>query len=176
MADSLAMPSRRPPSLFYGSFSLPEDLGRRVGAGAHGASASALAGSDAPGIDARSERAAVVWTPSGSLRRMVCDALIAAQITPLVPATFRHIASSVSPGARPLAELALLDFDAMTATDLAVLASIRWAGFSGPIIAITQSGTLDPITRQRYQVEAVLRRRRVSTALTGLLHKLSQPL
>lgn len=160
------MPAHRPPSLFYGSFSLPSDLGRRAGAAELG---------EGLGADARNERAAVMWTPAGALRRMLCDSLLAAQITPLVAASFQHIASSVSPGARPLAELAILDFDAMTATDLATLASIRWTGFAGPIIGITQSGALDPITRERYQIEAVLRRRRVSTSLPRLLHKLSQP-
>lgn len=164
------MRAHRPPSLFFGgdrgesadSLGPPRDEGRSPRPAAF-----AIEGEAA-------ERAAVLWSPAGGLRRQLADGLAAAHITPLVAQSFRHVASSVSPGARPLAELVILDFDAINATDLSELASIRWAGFAGPIIAVTQSGTLDPITRERYQVEAVLRRRRVSTSLTGLLNKLSQ--
>ncbi len=158
---------RRPPSLFFGGPSRegPRDEGRREEDPAVGLAVEAEAGA---------QRAAVVWSPAGGLRRVLADSVDAAHLTPLVAPTFRHVASSVSAGARPLAEVVVLDFDAVTATDLSELASIRWAGFAGPIIAITESGELDPITRERYQVEAVLRRRRVSTTLTELLNKLSQ--
>lgn len=153
------MRTRRPPSLFFGAGSPgpARHEGRSAG----------------PVLDGEA-RVAVVWSPAGGLRRLLADSVAAAHLTPLVTQSFRHVASSVSPGARPLAELVILDFDAINATDLSELASMRWAGFAGPIIAVTHSGTLDPITRERYQVEAVLRRRRVSMSLTGLLNKLSQ--
>jgi hypothetical protein len=118
---------------------------------------------------------AVVWAPSAALATLLRNRLVAADITPLIATSFRHIASSVMPGARPLADLVIIDFDSISESDLSTLASIRWAGFGGPIIAISHSGVIAPTTCEVYQIEAVLPRRHASTGLTSLLTKFRRP-
>jgi hypothetical protein len=54
---------------------------------------------------------AVAWTPAPSLLTLVKNRLAAAGVHALIATSFRHVASSVTPGARPLADLAIVDFD-----------------------------------------------------------------
>ena len=115
---------------------------------------------------------AVVWAPAPALATVLRNRLTAAQIHPLMATAFRHVASSLMPGARPQADLVVLDLDATSLDDLSTLASMRWAGFTGPIIGINSSGQVEPAMRELYQLEAVLPRRRLSTALHELLARL----
>lgn len=117
---------------------------------------------------------AVVWTPAPSLLTLVKNRLAAAQVHALVATSFRHVASSVTPGARPLADLAILDFDALSSGDLSTLASMRWSGFNGPIVAISQTGNLNSVTCKLYQIDTVLPRRHITVGLTSLLSRLAR--
>ncbi|HRC54525.1 MAG: hypothetical protein IPI49_14165 [Myxococcales bacterium] len=118
------------------------------------------------------KRTAVVWAPNVALATVLRNRLIAADMHPLMATSFRHVASSLMPGARPQAELVILDLDATSDADLATLASIRWTGFTGPIIGVNGAGQVAPAMRALYQLEAVLPRRKVSTALHDLLGRL----
>ncbi|MEZ4360817.1 MAG: hypothetical protein R3B48_11600 [Kofleriaceae bacterium] len=115
---------------------------------------------------------AVVWAPSPSLLTLVKNRLAAAGVHALIATSFRHVASSVMPGAKPLADLAIVDFDTLSDTDMSTLASMRWGGFRGPIVAISASGELAGATRELYQIEAVLPRRRVTAGLNAMLRRL----
>jgi hypothetical protein len=115
---------------------------------------------------------AVIWAPSSALATLLRNRLAAAEIYPLFATSFRHIASSVMAGAKPYADLVILDFDSTSATNLSTLASMRWAGFRGPIVAISQAGVIDSTARELYQIEAVFPRRRVAAELTAYLAKL----
>lgn len=114
---------------------------------------------------------AVVWAPSPALALVIRNRLLAAQFHPLVATSFRHVASSMMPGARPQADLVILDLDATSATDLGSLASARWAGFGGAIIGITRTGTIARDMQTLYELEAVIPRRRASTAMHDVLER-----
>jgi hypothetical protein len=46
------------------------------------------------------------------------------------------------PGAVPSVGLAVIDFDAVAAAEIAALTSARWAGFAGTLIAIARAGSV----------------------------------
>lgn len=114
---------------------------------------------------------AVVWAPSPALALVLRNRLLAAKFHPLLATSFRHVASSMMPGARPQAELVILDLDATSAADLGALASARWTGFRGSIIGITRTGTIARDMQTLYELEAVIPRRRASTAMHEVLDR-----
>lgn len=114
---------------------------------------------------------AVVWAPSPPLALVIRNRLLAARFHPLMATSFRHVASSMMPGAKPQAELVILDLDATSAADLGALASARWAGFTGTIIGITRTGTVAGDMQTLYELEAVIPRRRASTAMRDVLER-----
>lgn len=118
---------------------------------------------------------AVIWAPAPALASSLCTQLAAAEITALVARSFHHVAASAMPGGHPEVDFMILDFDAISSTDLSILASIRWNGFRGPIIAIARAGMISPVVMALYQVEAVVARRDLAVPLSALLAKFARP-
>jgi hypothetical protein len=109
---------------------------------------------------------AVIWAPAPALASSLCTQLAAAEITALVARSFHHVAE---------VDFMIIDFDAISSTDLSILASIRWNGFRGPIIAIARAGMISPVVMALYQVEAVVARRDLAVPLSALLAKFARP-
>lgn len=81
----------------------------------------------------------------------------AANVTPLLATSFRHVTTSLHPSALPQASIALLDFDILGAGDISQLITLRWTGYRGRVIAMSRSGVIDPRTMQLASIEAIVR-------------------
>lgn len=69
--------------------------------------------------------------------------------------SFRHVSTSLRPGARPMVSLAVLDFGAMSEMDVATLTSARWMGYRGAIVAITRA-PIAPAVQTLVGIDAVV--------------------
>ncbi len=94
---------------------------------------------------------AVVWAPTAVRADWITGELRAAGIEPLRATAFRHVDASMRLSTRPPCALAVIDFSAVSETDVSTLIAARWAGYVGPIIAV---GELDARTRALVQIAA----------------------
>jgi hypothetical protein len=94
---------------------------------------------------------AVVWAPLAARAEWIAGELRAAGIEPLLATAFRHVDSSMRIAARPPCALAVIDFTAVSETDLSTLIAARWAGYVGPIISV---GEIHPRTSALVQIAA----------------------
>ena len=92
-----------------------------------------------------------------ALRDDVARAAIAANVTPLLATSFRHVVTSLHPSARPQVNIALLDFDVLGSADISQLISLRWMGYRGRVIALSRGGAIDPRTVQLAGIDAIVR-------------------
>lgn len=92
-----------------------------------------------------------------ALRDWVANEAKAANITPLLATSFRHVATSLHPSALPQVQIAVLDFDMLSAGDVSQLITQRWMGYRGRVIALARNGSIDARTRQLASIEAVLK-------------------
>jgi hypothetical protein len=77
----------------------------------------------------------VVWT-TARRRDWIARELWAAGVTPLFAASLRHVSASLHPSSRPYARLAVIDLDALGPAEVSVLATARWSGYRGTLIAV----------------------------------------
>ncbi len=85
----------------------------------------------------------VVYAGSPRIAAWIARELAGADV--LQATSFRHVSTSLRPGARPSVTCAVLDFDAMSEMDVASLTSTRWMGYRGSIIAITRGAIAERV-------------------------------
>ena len=90
------------------------------------------------------------------LRDGVAREAVDAGVTPLLATSFRHVATSLHPSARPAVTIAVVDFDILGAGDISQLISLRWMGYHGRVIALSRSGAIDARTLQLASIDAVV--------------------
>ena len=100
---------------------------------------------------------AVVWATTARLARWIAAELAAIGVEPLRATSFRHVDASLRCETQPRCSLAVLDFSAISAADIATLTTARWAGYRGAIIAIAAPGVVSPETQAVVRLDAVVR-------------------
>lgn len=99
---------------------------------------------------------AVVWA-SDKRRHGIASALAETGVTPLLATAFRHVRTSVHDVARPKVSLVIVDFDALSETDITELMSLRWEGYRGLIVAICTPGTLERKMEAMLDIDLIVR-------------------
>jgi hypothetical protein len=99
---------------------------------------------------------AVVWAPTARGARWIAAELAAVGVEPLRATSFRHVDASLRRETQPVCALAVLDFSAISAADVATLTTARWAGYRGAIIAIAAPGVVSPETEAVVRLDAVI--------------------
>lgn len=116
---------------------------------------------------------AVVWAANARVARWIAAELAAVGVEPLRATSFRHVDASMRGDTRPPCSLAVLDFSAISAGNIATLTTARWIGYRGPIIAVAGPGVVSPQTEAIVRLDAVVDpdggdlRRAVAVALSG---------
>jgi hypothetical protein len=101
---------------------------------------------------------AVVWAATARIAAWIAAELAAAGVEPLRATSFRHVDASLRGEARPPCSLAVLEFTAMSAEDIATLTTARWAGYRGAIIAVGPAGAVSRETQAIVRVDAIVSR------------------
>jgi hypothetical protein len=107
---------------------------------------------------ASSAHVAVVWARSARIASWIAAELRSiggVGIEPLRATSFRHVHASLRMESPPCA-LAVLEWSAVSAADVAVLTTARWAGYRGPIIAVAAPGAVSRETQAVIRVDAVV--------------------
>lgn len=99
---------------------------------------------------------AVVWAATARLARWIAAELAAVGVEPLRATSFRHVDASLRWETQPPCALAVLDFSAISASDIATLTTARWSGYRGPIIAVAAPGVVSAETRAIVRLDAVI--------------------
>jgi len=100
---------------------------------------------------------AVVWAASPRLATWIAAELVAAGVEPLQATSFRHVDASLRYDSVPPCSLAVLDFTAISAADIATLTTARWAGYRGAIVAVAGPGIVSPQTEAIVRIDAIVR-------------------
>jgi hypothetical protein len=109
---------------------------------------------------------AVVWARAGRAASWIARELAAAGVEGLRATSFGHVDASLRMEALPHCALAVLDFDAMSAADIATLTTVRWAGYRGPIVAVAAGRAVSRTTQAIVRIAAI-----VSPEGTGALRE-----
>jgi hypothetical protein len=99
---------------------------------------------------------AVVWAQNPKITVWIAGELRAAGIEPLLATSFRHVDSSLRRDAHPPCALAVIDFAAVSSSDVLALTAARWSGYRGPIIAIAAPANISAQTRTVVGIDAIV--------------------
>lgn len=99
---------------------------------------------------------AILWATDPEVSAWIAAELRAAGLEPLLARSFRHVETSLRDNAHPHCALAVIDLAAVSVANLERLYSVRWAGYSGPIIGIGGPDALDARSRTLLSLEAVI--------------------
>lgn len=100
-------------------------------------------------------RRAVVWATARTAS-WITGALAASGVPALRATSFRHVAASLRGEASPACALAVLEFAAMSAADIAILTTARWAGYRGAIVAVAAPGAVPRETQAIVRIDAIV--------------------
>ena len=110
---------------------------------------------------ASTTRTAILWATDPAVSAWIAAELRAARLEPLLARSFRHVETSLRDNAHPHCTLAVIDLAAVSVANLERLYTVRWAGYSGPIIGIGGPDALDARSRTLLSLEAVIAPRAV---------------
>jgi hypothetical protein len=110
---------------------------------------------------ASTTRTAILWATDPDISAWIAAELRAAGLEPLLARSFRHVETSLRDNAHPHCTLAVIDLAAVSVANLERLYTVRWAGYSGPIIGIGGPDALDARSRTLLSLEAVIAPRAV---------------
>jgi hypothetical protein len=99
---------------------------------------------------------AVVWAASSRVATWIAAELVAAGVEPLQATSFRHVDASLRMESVPACSLAVIDFTAISAANIATLTTARWVGYRGAIIAVAGPGVVSPQTEAVVRIDAVV--------------------
>jgi hypothetical protein len=99
---------------------------------------------------------AVVWAATARTAGWIAAELIVAGVESLRATSFRHVDASLRGEARPPCALAVLEFTAMSAADIATLTTARWTGYRGSIIAVAPPGVVSRKTQAIVRIDAIV--------------------
>ncbi|MBL0217625.1 MAG: hypothetical protein IPQ07_27590 [Myxococcales bacterium] len=99
---------------------------------------------------------AILWATDPAVSAWIAAELRAAGIEPLLARSFRHVETSLRDNAHPACALAVIDLAAISPANLERLYTVRWAGYSGPIIGIGGPDVLDARSRTLLSLEALI--------------------
>ncbi len=97
-----------------------------------------------------------MWATDPEVSAWIAAELRAAGLEPLLARSFRHVETSLRDNAHPRCTLAVIDLSAVSVANLERLYSVRWAGYTGPIIGIGRPDSLDARSRTLLSLEAVI--------------------
>lgn len=127
---------------------------------------------DQPRSAASSAPSAVVWAATARTARWIMAELSAAGVAAARATSFRHVDASLRGETRPPCAIAVIDFRAISAANLATLTTARWMGYRGAIIAIAAPALVSAEMQAVVRIDAVVApdsgealRRAVSRAL-----------
>jgi hypothetical protein len=100
---------------------------------------------------------AVVWAHTQRVAGWIAAELGAVGVEPLRATSFRHVDASLRMESLPHCVLAVIDFTAMAAEDIAMLTTARWAGYRGPIIAVAAPGIVSKETEAIVRIDAIVK-------------------
>jgi hypothetical protein len=99
---------------------------------------------------------AILWATDPEVSAWIAAELRIAGIEPLLARSFRHVESSLRDNAHPRCTLAVIDLGAVSPANLQALYTVRWAGYTGPIIGIGAADAIDARARTLLSLEAVV--------------------
>jgi hypothetical protein len=99
---------------------------------------------------------AIVWAASARTAGWIAAELASVGVEALRATSFRHVDASLRAEAGPGCALAVIDFAAVSASDLAILTTLRWTGFRGPIVAVAPPGAVAAETCAIVRIAAVV--------------------
>lgn len=99
---------------------------------------------------------AIVWAAAARTARWIAAELAAVGVEALRATSFRHVDASLRAEAAPGCALAVIDFAAVSESDLAILTTLRWTGFRGPIVAVAPAGVVSAETRAIVRIASVV--------------------
>lgn len=99
---------------------------------------------------------AVVWAQTPRIAAWIAEELAAAGVEPLRATSFRHVDTSLRTEAQPPCALAVLDFGAISAANIATLTTARWTGYLGPIVAVAMPGVVSKETEAIIRIDAIV--------------------
>ena len=105
---------------------------------------------------ASTTRTAILWATDPDVSAWIAAELRAAGLEPLLARSFRHVETSLRDNAHPHCTLAVIDLAAVSVANLERLYTVRWAGYSGPIIGIGGPDALDARSRTLLSLEALI--------------------
>lgn len=110
---------------------------------------------------ASTTRTAILWATDPEVSAWIAAELRAAGLEPLLARSFRHVETSLRDNTHPHCALAVIDLTAVSVANLERLYTVRWAGYSGPIIGIGGPDALDARSRTLLSLETVIAPRAV---------------
>ena len=110
---------------------------------------------------ASTTRPAILWATDPDVSAWIAEELRAAGLEPLLARSFRHVETSLRDNTHPHCTLAVIDLSAVSVANLERLYSVRWAGYTGPIIGIGGPDSLDARSRMLLSLETVIAPRAV---------------
>lgn len=99
---------------------------------------------------------AILWATDPAVSAWIAAELRAAGMEPLLARSFRHVETSLRDNAHPHCTLAVLDLAAVSVANLERLYTVRWAGYTGPIIGVGGPNALDARSRTLLSLETVI--------------------
>lgn len=99
---------------------------------------------------------AILWATDPAVSGWIASELRASGIEPLLARSFRHVETSLRDNAHPACALAVIDLSAISPANLEALYTVRWAGFSGPIVGVGLPDVLDARSRTLLSLEALV--------------------
>lgn len=106
-------------------------------------------------------RTAIVWATDPEVSAWIAAELRAAGLEPLLARSFCHVETSLRHNTHPHCTLAVIDLTALSVANLEQLYTVRWAGYSGPIIGIGGPDAIDARSRTLLALDAVVAPRAV---------------
>jgi hypothetical protein len=99
---------------------------------------------------------AVVWAPAPRTAAWITRELGVIGVEPLRATSFRHVDASLRIETHPRCALAVIDFGAVSAANIATLTTARWAGYRGPIVAVAAPGVVSRETEAIIRIDAIV--------------------
>lgn len=99
---------------------------------------------------------AVVWAATTRTARWILAELSAAGVAAVRATAFRHVDASLRGEVQPPCAIAILDFRALSAANLASLMTARWMGYRGALIAVAAPGLVSAQTQAVVRIDAVV--------------------
>ncbi len=111
---------------------------------------------DEPGSVASGSPTAVVWAATAGTARWILAELNVAGVAAVRATSFRHVDASLRGETRRPCDIAVLDFRAISAANLAVLTTARWMGYRGAIVAIAAPDLVSAAMQAVVRIDAVV--------------------